>query len=81
MKTHPNRTREAKLWRDLDPAQTARIMAECYGEGAGAEVLLRAFLEERDMNPAAVRFWLRVYQGLKGEEDSGSSKVSQERKR
>ncbi len=36
-------------------------MADCYGEGAGAEVLLRAFLEERDRNPVAVRFWLRVH--------------------
>jgi hypothetical protein len=36
-------------------------MADCYGEGAGAEVLLRPFLAERDMNPASVRFWLLVY--------------------
>jgi len=36
-------------------------MAGSYGEEAGAEVLLRAFLAERDMNPVAVRFWLRVY--------------------
>jgi hypothetical protein len=36
-------------------------MVGCYGEGAGAEMLLRAFLEERDLNPAAVRLWLRVY--------------------
>jgi hypothetical protein len=36
-------------------------MVGSHGEGAGAEVLLRAFLEERDLNPAAVRFWLAVY--------------------
>jgi hypothetical protein len=40
-------------------------MADCYGEGAGAEVLLRAFLTERDMNPSAVRFWLEVYGSLR----------------
>jgi hypothetical protein len=40
-------------------------MADCYGEGAGAEVLLRAFLEERDMNPDAVRFWLEVYRDIR----------------
>jgi|UPI0004AF8D9B hypothetical protein len=41
-------------------------MVGCYGEGAGAEMLLRAFLEERDLNPAAVRFWLRVHDLLNG---------------
>lgn len=55
------RSCEAKLWHRLDPSQATRIMADCYGEGAGAEVLLRAFLAERDMNPASVRFWLQVY--------------------
>jgi hypothetical protein len=59
------RSREAHLWRRLDPAQATRVMVGAYGEGAGAEVLLRAFLEERDMNPPAVRFWLRVYQKLR----------------
>jgi hypothetical protein len=58
------RSREANLWRRLNPAQATRVMANCYGEDAGAEVLLRAFLEERDMNPSAVRFWLRVYELL-----------------
>jgi hypothetical protein len=58
------RSREAGLWRRLTPAQATRVMAHCHGEGAGAEVLLRAFLEERDMNPDAVRFWLEVYRGL-----------------
>jgi len=46
-------------------------MADCYGEGAGAEVLLRAFLEERNMNPDAVLFWLEVYR------DIGESKPTQ----
>lgn len=58
------RSRNATLWRRLDPAQAVRVMGDCYGEGAGAEVLLRAFLEERDMNRQAVRFWLRVYEAL-----------------
>ena len=50
MPTSWERSHKAKLWRNLDPAQAAHIMADCYGEGAGAEVLLRAFLAERDMN-------------------------------
>ncbi len=58
------RSREAKLWQRLDPSQAIRIMADCYGEGAGAEALLRAFLAERDMNRSAVRFWLQVYGAL-----------------
>ena len=48
-----------------DPAQAVRVMADCYGESAGAEALLRAFLEERDMNLDAARFWLRVYEALR----------------
>ncbi|WP_114948635.1 hypothetical protein [Microvirga calopogonii] len=66
MPTSWKRSREASIWRRLDPTQAMRVMADCYGEGAGAEVLLRAFLEEREMNPAAVRFWLRVYDLLNG---------------
>jgi hypothetical protein len=49
------------LWRRLDPAQAGRVGAGVYGEGAGAEVRLRAFLKERDGNSDAVRFWLRVH--------------------
>ncbi len=60
------RSPKASLWRRLDPGQASRVMAGCYGEGAGAEVLLRAFLEERDRNLAAVLFWLRVYAALTG---------------
>jgi hypothetical protein len=58
------RSRNAALWRRLDPAQAGRVMVGCYGEEAGAEALLRAFLDERDMNPDAARFWLRVYDAL-----------------
>ncbi|WP_414473202.1 hypothetical protein [Microvirga sp. M2] len=58
------RSREARLWHRLVPAQAARIMVACHGDGAGAEVLLRAFLAERDTNPSAVRFWLEVYGAL-----------------
>jgi hypothetical protein len=35
-----------------------------YGEEAGAEVLLRAFLAERDRDRQGVRFWLAVYDSL-----------------
>jgi len=73
MPTSWKRSREASLWRRLDPAQAVRVMAGCYGEGAGAEVLLRAFLEERDRNPAAVRFWLRVYDLLNDAADRQAS--------
>jgi hypothetical protein len=44
------RSRQAALWRRLDPPQAGRVMADSFGDEAGAEVLLRAFLEERDMN-------------------------------
>lgn len=73
MPTSWKRSREASLWRRLDPAQASRVMADCYGEGAGAEVLLRAFLEERDLNPAAVRFWLKVYEIVSGTPGAGVS--------
>jgi len=58
------RSRNAALWRRLKPAEAVRVLADCYGDGAGAEVLLRAFLAERDMNRHNVRFWLRVYESL-----------------
>lgn len=61
------RSRNAALWRRLDPADAVRVTVDCYGGGAGAEVLLRAFLEERDLNRQAVRFWLRVYEALSRE--------------
>jgi len=35
-----------------------------FGSEAGAEVLLRAFLAERDRDAEAVRFWLAVYDSL-----------------
>lgn len=55
------RSREAALWRRLDPAEAGRVLAGCYGAEAGAEALLRAYLAERDANAAAVRFWLAVH--------------------
>ncbi len=41
-------------------------MVDTYGDEAGAEMLLRAFLCERDLQREAVRFWLRVYGMLDG---------------
>jgi hypothetical protein len=64
MPTSRKRSREAQFWHRLDPAEATRVIANSYGERAGAEVLLRAFLEERDMNPSAVHFWLKVYEAL-----------------
>jgi hypothetical protein len=63
------RSRQAALWRRLEPAKAMRVMADCYGDGAGAEILLRAFLEERDMNPDGVRFWLSVYAAVREASD------------
>ena len=59
------RSRQAALWRHLDPAQAGRVMADSFGDEAGAEILLGAFLEERDMNPDGVRFWLSVYAAVR----------------
>jgi len=56
--------RSADLWQTLEPAVAGRIVVQSYGEGAGAEVLLRAFLCERDLQREAVRFWLKVYAAL-----------------
>jgi hypothetical protein len=39
-------------------------VAARYGAEAGAEVLLRAFLAERDRDAEGVRFWLAVYASL-----------------
>ncbi|MGO4705516.1 hypothetical protein AB4072_07045 [Microvirga sp. 2MCAF38] len=64
MSTSWKRSREAKLWHRLEAGDAVRVLADCYGDGAGAEVLLRAFLAERDLNGEAVRFWLKVYDGL-----------------
>ncbi|MBM6596605.1 hypothetical protein [Microvirga pudoricolor] len=65
--THPTswkRSRTAPLWQRLDPAGARRVMVDTYGDEAGAEMLLRAFLCERDREPEAARFWLRVYGAL-----------------
>ncbi|MEZ0169474.1 hypothetical protein [Microvirga sp. TS319] len=73
MTTSWKRSREARLWHRLDPVQATRIMVDCHGDGAGAEVLLRAFLAERDMNPSAVRFWLEVYGALTTRQTASST--------
>ncbi|MBZ6078162.1 hypothetical protein [Microvirga puerhi] len=57
-------SREAALWRRLAPAEASRVLRQAYGDGAGAEVLLRAFLAERDGEREAVRFWLAVHARL-----------------
>ena len=54
------RSREAELWHPLEPAQAGRVLTDGYE----AEVLLRAFLAERDGNASAVRFWLAVHASL-----------------
>lgn len=64
----------AALWRRLKPAEAVRVLADCYWEGAGAEVLLRAFLAERDMNRHNVRFWLRVYDSLSNSPSGSESR-------
>jgi hypothetical protein len=61
MSTSWKHSRTARLWRNLEPAKASRVVADSYGDGAGAEVLLRAFLSARDRQDEAVRFWLSVY--------------------
>jgi hypothetical protein len=65
---HPTRSRkrsrDAALWHSLGHAEAGRVVAMAYGDNAGAEVLLRAFLGERDCNRAAARFWITVYERL-----------------
>lgn len=58
------RSRSAGLWRRIAPAAAARVAAASFGAQAGAEVLLRAFLAERDLDADGVRFWLSVYGSL-----------------
>jgi hypothetical protein len=58
------RSRSAGLWRRIAPAVAARVAAANYGAEARAEVLLRAFLAERDRDADGVRFWLSVYDSL-----------------
>jgi hypothetical protein len=58
------RSRSAGLWRRIAPAAAARVAAASFGTEARAEVLLRAFLAERDLDADGVRFWLSVYDSL-----------------
>ncbi|MCB8821551.1 hypothetical protein [Microvirga rosea] len=64
MPTSWKHSREAPLWRRLKPAQAGRVLGQCYGDSAGAEALLRAYLAERDRNKEAARFWLAVHARL-----------------
>lgn len=63
------------IWRRLDPAEAAHVTLSVHGEGAGAEILLRAFLCERDLNPRGVRFWLRVYDLCNSASDEARQKT------
>jgi len=65
-------SREAEIWRRLRPDQARKVLLQAYGEEAGAEALLRAFLSEPDRDKAAVRFRLLVYQDLTAAEPAGS---------
>lgn len=55
------------------PEEASRFLSNIYGEDAGAEALLRAFLCERDLNRDDVRFWLDVYDllALRAREQGG----------
>jgi len=44
-----------------EPVQARAVLVSCHGADAGAEALFRAFLCERDCNPAGARFWINVY--------------------
>ena len=58
------RSREAPIWKRLKPEQAQTAVLASYGRDAKAEVLLRAFLSERDQDDAAVGFWLKVHEAL-----------------
>jgi hypothetical protein len=55
-------SREAAVWQWLRPGQARTVLLRFYGSETGAEVLLRAYLSERDRDGKAARFWLRVYE-------------------
>jgi hypothetical protein len=64
---HPRswtRSREARLWHSLTPARAGLVLHGAFGERAGAEALLRAYLAETDGEAGAARFWTEVFLGL-----------------
>ena len=44
-----------------EPDVARSVLVDCYGDYAGAEALLRAFLCARDLNQSGARFWITVY--------------------
>ena len=66
------RSRNARIWQRLHPEQARAVLSECYGGEAKAEVLLRAFLSERDRDEDAVRFWLSVHETMRKVERADS---------
>jgi hypothetical protein len=66
------RSRDAGIWQRLRPEQARAVLSASYGGEARAEVLLRAFLSERDGNEDAVRFWLSVHEAMTKMERTGS---------
>lgn len=49
------------FWQSASAEQATTVLLSSYGELAGAEALLRAFLAERDCNRAAAFFWVTVH--------------------
>jgi hypothetical protein len=66
------RSRDAGIWQRLRPEQARAVLSACYGGEARAEVLLRAFLSERDRDDDAVRFWLSVHEAMRKTERTDS---------
>jgi hypothetical protein len=63
----PRRSRSSNDSKDAfsgttTPDNVAYVFSRTYGERAGAEALLNAFLCERNRNPGEARFWIEVYQ-------------------
>ena len=57
-------TRSTDLWRDLSPHDAVCALVQAYGDQAGEEALIRAFIAERNGDRACVLFWLSVYPRL-----------------
>jgi hypothetical protein len=60
------------LWQNMSADEAGAVLVSAYGEDAGGEALMRAFILERDCNRAGALFWITVH-GLiaKGEEATG----------
>lgn len=55
------RLKQEPFWQSISPDEAGAILISAYGEDAGGEALMRAFLSERDCNRAGAFFWIAVH--------------------